>query len=111
MSAPALQLSGVVLPEGEHRDRPDALALGGQRVGLRGRDRAREVAAGHLGAAEHELEDAETRARAEEIADQSRKFWAGVAFSVPLLAIFVFAASMAISALLNCVPIINKHFV
>ena len=32
-------------------------------------------------------------------------------FSVPLLAIFVFAASMAISALLNCVPIINKHFV
>ena len=32
-------------------------------------------------------------------------------FSVPLLAIFVFAASTAISALLNCVPIINKHFV
>ena len=32
-------------------------------------------------------------------------------FSVPLLAIFVFTASTAISALLNCVPIINKHFV
>ena len=32
-------------------------------------------------------------------------------FSVPLLAIFVFAASTAISALLNRIPIINKYFV
>lgn len=32
-------------------------------------------------------------------------------FSVPLLAIFVFTASTAISALLNRIPIINKYFV
>ena len=31
--------------------------------------------------------------------------------SVPLLAIFVFTASTAISALLNRIPIINKYFV
>jgi Cu+-exporting ATPase len=33
---------------------------------------------------ERDLADAEARARAEEIADQSRKFWTGVAFSAPL---------------------------
>jgi P-type Cu+ transporter len=41
-------------------------------------------------AEEAELEDAEARARAEEIADQSRKFWTGVAFAGPL-----FVLSMA----------------
>jgi P-type Cu+ transporter len=41
-------------------------------------------------AAEGELEDAEARARAEEIATQSRKFWTGVAFAGPL-----FVLSMA----------------
>jgi len=35
-------------------------------------------------AAEEELEDAEAAARAAEIADQSRKFWTGVAFAGPL---------------------------
>ena len=39
---------------------------------------------------EAELEDAEARARAEDIADQSRKFWTGVAFAGPL-----FVLSMA----------------
>jgi cation transport ATPase len=33
---------------------------------------------------ERELADAEARARADEIADQSRKFWTGVAFAAPL---------------------------
>ena len=32
-------------------------------------------------------------------------------FSVPLLAVFVFAVSTAISALLSRVPIVNKYFV
>jgi Cu+-exporting ATPase len=41
-------------------------------------------------AAEGELEDAEAAARAEEIRDQSRKFWTGVAFAGPL-----FVLSMA----------------
>ncbi|HSH74488.1 MAG TPA: heavy metal translocating P-type ATPase [Longimicrobiales bacterium] len=41
-------------------------------------------------AEEGELEDAEARARAEEIAHQSRKFWTGVAFAGPL-----FVLSMA----------------
>jgi len=41
-------------------------------------------------AGEGELADAEARARAEEIRDQSRKFWTGVAFAAPL-----FALSMA----------------
>ncbi len=41
-------------------------------------------------AEEGELEDAEARARAEEIRDQTRKFWTGVAFAGPL-----FALSMA----------------
>ena len=35
-------------------------------------------------AAEEELEDVEARARAAEIADQTRKFWVGVAFALPL---------------------------
>ena len=39
---------------------------------------------GVVTAAEGDLEDAEGRARAEEIRDQSRKFWTGVAFAVPL---------------------------
>jgi Cu+-exporting ATPase len=39
---------------------------------------------------ERDLADAEARARAEEIADQNRKFWVGVAFSAPL-----FVLSMA----------------
>ena len=39
---------------------------------------------------EGDLEDAEARARAEEIADQSKKFWTGVAFAGPL-----FVLSMA----------------
>jgi Cu+-exporting ATPase len=41
-------------------------------------------------AAEEELEDVEARAREAEIADQTRKFWVGVAFSLPL-----FVLSMA----------------
>ncbi|MGE0158082.1 MAG: heavy metal translocating P-type ATPase [Gemmatimonadales bacterium] len=39
---------------------------------------------------ERDLRDAEARARAEEIAEQTRKFWTGVAFAAPL-----FALSMA----------------
>ena len=35
-------------------------------------------------AAEEELEDVEARAREADIADQTRKFWVGVAFSLPL---------------------------
>jgi Cu+-exporting ATPase len=34
---------------------------------------------------ERDLADAEARARAEDVADQTRKFWTGVAFSAPLL--------------------------
>ena len=45
---------------------------------------------GVIVAAEGELEDAEARARATELHDQSRKFWTGVAFAGPL-----FALSMA----------------
>jgi len=35
-------------------------------------------------AAEQQMEDVETQARRAEIADQTRKFWAGVAFALPL---------------------------
>ncbi|MEQ1855229.1 MAG: heavy metal translocating P-type ATPase [Longimicrobiales bacterium] len=45
---------------------------------------------GVVQAAEGELEDAEARARAEEVRSQSRKFWTGVAFAAPL-----FVLSMA----------------
>ncbi|MDH3422385.1 MAG: heavy metal translocating P-type ATPase [Gemmatimonadota bacterium] len=45
---------------------------------------------GVIFAEEGELEDAEARARAEELRDQSRKFWTGVAFAGPL-----FVLSMA----------------
>ncbi len=39
---------------------------------------------GVIVAPEGEMEDAEARARADEIRDQSRKFWTGVAFAAPL---------------------------
>ncbi len=45
---------------------------------------------GVVKAAEGDLEDAEQRARAEEIRDQTRKFWTGVVFAAPL-----FVLSMA----------------
>jgi Cu+-exporting ATPase len=45
---------------------------------------------GVVQAAEGEMEDAEARARSDEIADQAKKFWTGVAFSAPL-----FVLSMA----------------
>ncbi|HET9949918.1 MAG TPA: heavy metal translocating P-type ATPase, partial [Longimicrobiales bacterium] len=57
----------------------DQLAAAVERVGY-----------GVIRAEEGELEDAEARARAEEIRDQSRKLWTGVAFAGPL-----FALSMA----------------
>jgi Cu+-exporting ATPase len=55
------------------------------RVALRALAAAVEDAGyGVVLADERDLADAEARARADEIADQSRKFWTGVAFSAPL---------------------------
>src|SRR5690349_11438497 len=60
-------------------------------VGLTGLASAIEDAGyGVVLADERELTDAEARARAEEVRDQTRKFWTGVTFAAPL-----FALSMA----------------